>query len=254
MSIGKQKDKEKFVGVSVKLEPDKAELLNAICNALGINTYQIFQMFFYTLCKATAPMHEMSPEIRKIMTLMESDYSWQETFNTANPDHLDVAQVVLILEQPGRKGYGAVLIDKPWLSMAPKWVKDLDPERYEPQMTENVEDILERILDVTVPGIYKRFRVLGGSRGYHNMIDIMLDMIDRQATDLEREVDRMEMQGEAMYDVRGRKIEYGKKTKGYKHRTPDSVAMDQRLPFADFDRDEKAEPLKDWEGEHHDTR
>jgi len=254
MSIGKQKDKDKFVGVSVKLEPDKAELLNAICNALGVNTYQIFQMFFYTLCKASAPMHELSPEIRKIMTLMESDYSWTEAFNTANPDHLEVAQCILILQQPGHKGYGAVLIDKPWMGMIPKRVEDLDPERYEPQMTENVDDIIERILDVTVPGIYKRFRLLGGSQGYHNLSDIMLDLIDRQTTELVKDADRVEMQGEAMYDVRGRKIEYGKRTKAHQHRTPDSVAMDQRLNFADFDRDEKVEPLKDWEGEHHDTR
>ena len=58
---------------------------------MGVNTYQIFQMFFYVLCKASAPMHELSPEIKKIMTLMETDAGWAEAFNLANPNELRVA-------------------------------------------------------------------------------------------------------------------------------------------------------------------
>ena len=79
-------------------------------------------------------------------------------------------------------------------------------------------------------------------------------MIDAQ-TILELDAENcVEMKGEGMYDQRGRKIEYGKKTKGHGHRTPDSYAADTRITFPDFERDAKAEPLKDWEGEHHDTR
>lgn len=94
---------EKYKVLSVKIKPDQAVLLDAICNALGVNTYQIFQMFFYTLCKASAPMHELSPEIRKLMTLMETDASWAEAFNIANPNNLKIAQVILILEQEKRR-------------------------------------------------------------------------------------------------------------------------------------------------------
>ena len=128
--MSKQKDKEKYEVLSVKIKPDQAVLLDAICNVLGVNTYQIFQMFFYTLCKASAPMHELSPEIRKLMTLLETDASWAEAFNLANPDNLKVSQVILILEQEGHKGFGAVMIDKPFMSEA--------------RMTECVDDIFER--------------------------------------------------------------------------------------------------------------
>ena len=68
-----QKQRDGSFVVSVKMSAQQVDLLNAICNALGVNSYQIFQMFFYTLMRASSPMHEMSPEIRKIMTLMESD-------------------------------------------------------------------------------------------------------------------------------------------------------------------------------------
>ena len=235
-----QKQKDGTFTVSVKLQKSQVDLLNAICDTLGVNSYQIFQMFFYTLMRASAPMHELSPEIRKIMTLMETDAGWAEAFNLANPNQLDVAQCILILQQEDKRGFGAVMVDKPFLSDA--------------TMTENVDDILERVCAVTMHGIYRRLRLMGAKMECHNLSDVLLTMIDAQTILELDEENRVEMKGEGMYDHRGRKIEYGKKTKTHGHRTPDSVAQDQRITFPDFDRDQPKEPLKEWEGEQHDTR
>jgi hypothetical protein len=215
-------NKENYALLQTKISPQQAELLDAICNALGVNTYQIFQMFFYTLCKASAPMHELSPEIRKLMTLMETDAGWAEAFNMANPERLKVAQVVLILEQQDHKGFGAVMIDKPFMSDA--------------RMTECVDDILERVCEVTMHGIYRRLRLMGARMDCKNLSDVLLTLVDAQ-TVLEMDAEsKAEMKGEAMYDVRGRRIEYGKKTKGFKHRTPDSLDPNRnRLLFQDID-------------------
>lgn len=234
-----QKQKDGTFTVSVKLQKSQVDLLNAICDTLGVNSYQIFQMFFYTLMRASAPMHELSPEIRKIMTLMETDAGWAEAFNLANPNQLDVAQCILILQQEDKRGFGAVMVDKPFLSDA--------------TMTENVDDILERVCAVTMHGIFRRLRSLGAKMECHNLSDVLLTMIDAQTILELDEENRVEMKGEGMYDHRGRKIEYGKKTKTHGHRTPDSVAQDQRITFPDFDRDQPNEPLKEWEGEHHDS-
>ena len=229
-------ENRKYEGVSVKLSPDQYVLLNAICDALGVNTYQIFQMFFYTLCKAAAPMHELSPEIRKIMTLMETDVGWANAFNMANPNHLHVAQAILILEQEGKKGFGAVMIDKPFMDKAPEKVDDIDPHRNDPQMTENVDYILERVTEVTMHGIYRRLRLVGGMMGCNYLSDILLELIERQGKDLREEDDRIQMQGEAQFSESGRRIEYGKRTKAKHHRTPDGEAMrQQRIVFTDED-------------------
>ena len=234
-----QKQKDGTFTVSVKLQKSQVDLLNAICDTLGVNSYQIFQMFFYTLMRASAPMHELSPEIRKIMTLMETDAGWAEAFNLANPNQLDVAQCILILQQEDKRGFGAVMVDKPFLSDA--------------TMTENVDDILERVCAVTMHGIFRRLRSLGAKMECHNLSDVLLTMIDAQTILELDEENRVEINGEGMYDHRGRKIEYGKKTKTHGHRTPDSVAQDQRITFPDFERDQPSEPLKEWEGEHHDS-
>ncbi len=208
-------NKEPYELLQTKISPQQAELLDAICNVLGVNTYQIFQMFFYVLCKASAPMHELSPIIRKIMTMMETDAGWAEAFNMANPDKMDVAQVVLILQQPGKKGFGAVMVDKPFMSEA--------------RMTECVDDILERVAEVTMHGIYRRLRLLGARMECENLSDVLLTMIDAQSVIELEEENKVEMNGSPMFDDRGRPIKYGARTKAHGRRTPDSVATDQRI-------------------------
>lgn len=229
---------EGHVVLSVKISPDQAVLLNAICDTLGVNTYQIFQMFFYTLMRASSPMHELSPEIQKIMTYMETDASWADAFNMANPNDLRVARAILILEQENKKGFGAVMIDKPFCGEA--------------RQTECVDDILECVTEATMVGIYNRLRRMGARLDCENLSDVLLTMLDAQSIILTEDENRFEMKGQAMYDQRGRKIEYGKKSKAKQHRTPDSVARDQRIIFDDIDREVADYEVKDWEGEHHD--
>ena len=224
------KNKEPYELLQTKISPQQAELLDAICNVLGVNTYQIFQMFFYTLCRAASPMHELSPEIQKLMAFMETDTSWAEAFNMANPNDMRVARTILILEQENKKGFGAVMIDKP----------NLPGEK--PMMTECVDDILERVTEATMVGIYNRLRRLGARMGCEHLSDILLTMIDNQNNLLTVDENRFEMKGEAMYDYRGRPIQYGTKSKAKQHRTPDSLAADQRIKqativFDDFDRE-----------------
>lgn len=223
-----QKQKDGSYTVSVKMPAQQVALLNAICNALGVNSYQIFQMFFYTLMRASSPIHELSPEIRKLITFMETDAGWAEAFNMANPNELDVAQAVLILQQKDKKGFGAVMVDKPFFSEA--------------RHTECVDDIVERVIQVTMPGVYKRLKKLYNAMKVDSLSELLLLMLDAQTTDWINEQDAIEMKGEAMYDARGRKIEYGKRTKQKQHRTPDTLDADQRfrqqnLIFDDFNRD-----------------
>ena len=49
----KQKD-DKHVVYSVKVSPDQAAVLDKICETIGVNSYQMFQMFAYTMARASA--------------------------------------------------------------------------------------------------------------------------------------------------------------------------------------------------------
>ena len=249
--MSKTKD-ERFEQLGTKIDPAMAEVLNVCCDAMGVDVYHLLQWFAYTIVKASAPMHNLDPRIQKLMTMLDRDAGWQNAFNLCNPDKLKVAQVILILEQQGHKGFGAVMIDKPWMGMVPEMVSDLDPHRADPQMTENVDDILERVAEVTMSGIYRRLRMMGADMECNNLSDILLTMLDAQ--DLLNAEERDINEGPQMGDItpNGRALAYGKRTKRKKHFTPDTMPT-QRTIFEDFDRDQGTEKLNDWEGLHHDS-
>ena len=113
--MAKTKD-ERFEQLGTKIDPAMAEVLNACCDAMGVDVYHLLQWFAYTIVKASAPMHNLDPRIQKLMTMLDRDAGWQNAFNLCNPDKLKVAQVVLILEQDNHKGFGAVMVDKPFFS------------------------------------------------------------------------------------------------------------------------------------------
>ena len=216
-----QNNKDNYTLLQTKISPQQAELLDAICNVLGVNTYQIFQMFFYTLCKASAPIHELSPIIRKIMTMLETDAAWSEAFNMANPNDLDVAQVVLILQQKDKKGFGAVMIDRPFVSDA--------------RMTECVDDILERVAEVSMVGLYKELRQIGLLYQSESLRETLTKMCDAELIEQLNQLDAQEMPQMGDFHDFGKVIEWGNKAKRKPHRTPDSVA-NQQLRLFDPDK------------------
>ena len=210
---------DKFEVLNTKVSASDKVIWDTICKSLNTDTYHLLQTFVYTMIRACSDHHALTPEIQKILATMESDAGWQEAFNIANPGDLKVAQLILILEQEGRKGFGAVMIDKPFMDNATQ--------------TECVDEILERVCEVTMKGIYRRLRTMGAEMKCNSLSDILLTMIDTQTTLELEEKFKAEM---PCYDNRsdnGKAIAYGKKTKAKQHRTVDGEAQrQQRIRFS----------------------
>ena len=237
--MSKTKD-ERFEQLGTKIDPAMAEVLNACCDAMGVDVYHLLQWFAYTIVKASAPMHSLDPRIQKLMTMLDRDAGWQNAFNLCNPDRLKVSQVILILEQENHKGFGAVMVDKPFFDEA--------------RQTECVDDILERVTEVTMSGIYKRLRLMGAEMECNNLSDVLLTMLDAQDILNAEEREASELPGMGDIAPNGRAVAYGKRTKRKKHYTPDTMPVTGNL-FDDIDHNAPLDkPLEDWEGEHHDTR
>jgi len=84
-------------------------------------------------------------------------------------------------------------------------------------------------------------RDMGSELGCKNLSDVLLTMLDMQ--DLLNAAERDQAEGPQMGDVapNGRSVAYGKKTKSKQHRTPDSLARDQRIKFDNYDRETSEE-------------
>ena len=224
-------NKERFEVIATKIDPAMSEVLNACCDALQVDVYHLLQWFAYTIIRASAPMHELDPRIQKLLTLLECDSGWQKAFNIANPDNLKIAQLILILEQDDHKGFGAVMIDKPFMD--------------DVTQTENVDNILERVCQVTMRGIYRRLREVGGDMGCEHLSDILLSMIDEQSR-LNAQTD-IYTNGPlyGSHTASGKEYAYGKKTKAKQRKTPDTLASDRRYKETEIN-------FEEWEGQWQD--
>lgn len=221
---------EKFVAMATKISPAAAEVWDAICQARQTDTYHMLQNFIYTMIRAAADPHALNPDIQKILTMLDTDAGWQKAFNLCAPNaKAKVSQVVLIMEQEGRKGFGAVMVNRPFMGDA--------------TMTECTDDILERVCEVTMRGIYRKLRLLGARMDCNNLSDVLLTLIDSQTIlDLAGDV---QAEGPQMGDRsdNGHEYAYGKRTKQTKRRTPDTLDLQQRITFTDADREQADEEV-----------
>ena len=218
-----QQENDKYVVISTKVSPDTAEQLNAICDAMKVDTYHIFQWFVQVLVRMASPDHQLTPDIQKLMAIMENDAGWQEAFNMCAPNgKLDIAQMILILQQKDKKGFGAVMIDKPFLNEAVQ--------------TENVDSIVERAIEVCMKGVYRRLRMLAVDMDCNSISELLITMTDaQQIQNLDRE-NAEQMQGPNNFHEYGRQIAYGKKTKSIHRKGIDMFDRQTTIKFTDDDR------------------
>ena len=210
----KQNNNGMFTVISTKVSPDTAEQLDAICEAMHVDTYHIFQWFVQALVRMASPMHQLTPDIQKLMAVLESSIGWQKAFNICAPNKsLDIAQMVLILQDKGKKGFGTVMLDKPFMDSC--------------RQTECVNDILERTIEV-----------LAVDMDCKSISELLITLIDEQSrANIDR--DNIEqMQGENDFTDYGKHIAYGKKTKSTHRRTLDIYDRQQQtIVFSDVDKD-----------------
>jgi len=186
--------------IGTKINNDLAEVLNAVCDSLQVDVYHLLQWFCYTIIRAAAPMHKIDPRCKKLMAMMENDSGWQKAFSIANRNNLPIAQCILILEQDTRHGQGAVMVDGPFLPEA--------------RQTECVDDILERVAEVTMPGVYRRLRMMGARMGCQNLMDVLLTLINEQTI-----VDLAEAERPQMSERAENGQAFGKRSKARQKRT-----------------------------------
>ena len=224
----KQAD-EKYVVVATKMRRDAAERLARIAKKKGLTIYELIQMVCDTIIRYMDDRHNLSEEMERAMSIFEHMVGWADALNLADPTvQKEVAQAVYIFQDADgcKKGFRATMVNKPWMGI---WDE-----------TSNVMDIFERIFNICMPELYMklfRARIILDCERVSEVINMLADA--EVIMHLNGEL-RQEFEDAGRAD-NGKEYGYGKKTKGLQHRTPDSLAQDQRFNF------------DDWEGEYRQT-
>ena len=224
---------------SVKVTQAVYDLVNILCEGLerGTNGNDLMKKFIQTFIESAKHDGPVSPEMKTFLNMLRIDPGWHKAFNFADSsDLIEVAQVVLILQQQGRHGFGLTMIDKPFMG--------------EPTETRCVDDILERVMKVSMPGLYKRLDQIGDKFCCTSIRETLTLLCEYMVDYLHKEEDRQEMPGYGEYHEHGKPVEYGKRTKRVHHKTPDSITHQQTIRFGDIDRETAQAEVEEWEGEH----
>lgn len=231
MSNQKQVHEGGNATLSVKVSRDTYDLLNILAEGLqhGTNANDLLKMFVHAFIESAKHYDPVNTEMQEVINMMRLEPDWQKAFNIADPSGgTNVAQAIFILQQPGRKGFGLVMIDKPFMPGKAC------------QMTFCVDDILERVTEVAMKGLYRQLRQVGLALESNSLRETLTVMCDAQML---HELDRMtaeEMPGLGDHTDFGRAInEYGNRTKRVKHLTPDD--LQQVIRFDEQDRQQANE-------------
>ena len=240
-----EQNNQNFEPKGTKISPAMAVVWDAVCEALGTNTYDLIQQFIYAMIRAASEQHDKSPEIQRLLDALDLDPGWQNAINLCAPNgKLKISQMVLIVEQEDKQGFGMVMLNKPYMG--------------DVTQTENVNLIIERVLEVGLKKIYRKLRMIKADMRVNWLSDVLASMIDAQDLLNAEQADRDELPGMGDHTMNGKRIIYGNKAKAKQHRTPDSLDADKRyqqtnIVFGDDDREIADYEAQVWEGEHRQT-
>lgn len=232
--------------VACKVPATWIPLLKLIAASRDAVINDLLKMCLHFIIETAKLTTEPSPEMRALLNMMRVDANWASMFNYVSNGQLDVAQAILILQQSKdgkpREGFGMAMFNKPFMG--------------EGNQTLSKDEILERVVEIAMGyDDYKHLRDIGQYLGTGSIRETLSHMIDAQLIHNLNESDSDELPGYGEFHDFGKMLKYGNKYVRKPRRTPDSLAnSQQRIIFDDFDRDLADMEVKDWEGEHHDTR
>lgn len=237
MTENQKNAEDGWVLLGTKVPPHIGQLFDLLARQRGMKSYELLQLLINGFIAAAKHDGPLTPELRLLIDSLKLDVAFCKAFNFASPTaRAEIAQMVLILQQPGRNGFGMVMIDRPWMGEA--------------TMTYCVDSILERVTEVSMDDLYKELRQIGIVMESNSIRETLMLMCDAQAIrNLNREEEE-EMPGLGNWHDFGKEVEFGQKFKRKPHLTPDSLPSQLTIQWTDDDRELAEYEAKGWEGEH----
>ena len=220
-----QQNDDRFVVIPTKLSRHAAEQLERIARRKGMSKYKLLQMVCDTLIRYCDDRYNLTEEMERAMSIFEHMVGWADAMNLADPTlNAEIAQAVYILQDADGKnrGFRAKMVSKPFMGL---W-----------EETSNVQQIFERIFNICLPELYMKMYRIKVLMELNTVTEAVNVMADASIIESLNEENRREFESTTRTDT-GRAYQYGARTKAHGHRTPDSVAMDQRIKFDTDDRE-----------------
>lgn len=158
-------DEGKFVSVAGKISTWCYGRLMRILKKRGINIYQMIQNVCESFVRHMDDKHNLTPESEKVIAIFEHAIGWENNFNLADPNvKPEVSEATYYLtDEGGKKGVRVMHVEKPFFG---QWTQNF-----------NVQQILERFMCLTFPGLYRRLRFIAVCRECASIFELLTEIV-----------------------------------------------------------------------------
>jgi hypothetical protein len=125
-----------------------------------------------TLIRYMDDRHNLTPELEKAMSIFEHMSGWRNAYNLASAGtSQEVGEAIYLVQATDgkKKGVRAVLVEKPYFGA--------------PTQTYNLQQIIERLICLTMPERYRRLRALAVECDCSSLLDLFDYMLDLHSKD-----------------------------------------------------------------------
>lgn len=158
-------DKTLMKSIATKVSPEAYARIISICNMRGITTYNMLQMMCDVIIRYMDDQHNLSDEINKIIRLFEGLENWNKRFTLTEPtDDMEVTGAIYLLREKNRIGEGMVYVSAPVLGQT--------FENF------NVQSIIEMVIEIARPKLYKHLRMLGVELNTNSVLETIDKIVD----------------------------------------------------------------------------
>lgn len=207
---------EKYKVINTKLSPEAYDKFYRLADKLKMKPYEMLQMCVDTLIRYMDDRYNLTPEMEKLMAVFEDMTGWRQAFNLADPyAKPQIDESTYYLSSNGKKGTRAVHVERPFFGNF--------------KQTCNVPQIFDRTIELLVPNLYRRLRMLCVEMDCGSVLELLQTMVDAQTIrDLNHEEIRKQFEDCNRAD-NNKPLAYGERTKRVKHYDTET------MPKIDFD-------------------
>lgn len=149
------KDDNKENKIQTKVSSEALAKLKGIEEKFGISTFKLLQMLCDCIIRFMDDETNLSEDLTRIIRMFDDVKGWGQSVCLASDnDEFVIDEAIYILRAKDKSGFRMVKVARP------QWIKTDEGKKYEGSETYNVQKIVERIIEVANPSLYKHLRLI----------------------------------------------------------------------------------------------
>lgn len=164
----RDKDQRLMMQLSTRVKPEIGAQMLSICNQFGFSVFFCLQKLVEVMVRMKDDQHNLTPELMRIIRQFENIPGWSKSICLADGgQEFGIVEAIYVLRAKGKEGNRLVHVERPMMDGDDKW-----------KATYNVQQILERFIEVMNPSLYRHLRLLAVDLGTESMLDTIQRIAD----------------------------------------------------------------------------